>query len=68
MILNWQRTIATVDVGLSSLREAIDMEPKTRLEKWLAKIAGESIEITPTDRLEKLLAKIAGESVEITPR
>ena len=41
--------------------------PKTRLEKWLAKIAGESVDIEPKDRLETLLAKIAGDSVTITP-
>ena len=45
----------------------MSMTPTTRLEKWLAKIAGESVDITPKDRLETLLAKIAGESVSITP-
>lgn len=43
------------------------LTPKTRLEKWLAKIAGESVDIEPKDRLETLLAKIAGDSVTITP-
>lgn len=45
----------------------MSMTPTTRLEKWLAKIAGESVDIQPKDRLETLLAKIAGESVSITP-
>ena len=44
-----------------------DRTPNTRLEKWMAKIAGETVDITPKDRLETLLAKIAGESVSITP-
>ena len=43
------------------------MTPNTRLEKWLAKIAGESVDIQPKDRLETLLAKIAGDDVSITP-
>lgn len=43
------------------------MIPQTRLEKWLAKIAGEEVDITPKDRFETLLAKIAGDDVTITP-
>ena len=43
-------------------------EPKTRREKFLAKIAGEEVDIEPKVRREKILAKIAGDEVNIEPK
>lgn len=42
--------------------------PKTRLEQFLAKIAGRDVAVEPKTRLEKFLAKIAGETIDITPK
>lgn len=43
------------------------LAPISRLEKFLAKIAGDVVSISPKTRLEKFFAKIAGDSVDVTP-
>lgn len=44
-----------------------NVTPKTRLEKYLAKIAGETVEELPNPktRLEKYLARIAGADIVV---
>lgn len=43
-------------------------EPKTRTEKFLAKMAGVEIDIEPKTRIEKFLAKMAGDEIVIEPK
>lgn len=43
-------------------------EPKTRTEKFLAKMAGEEIDIEPKTRTEKFMAKMAGDEIVIEPK
>lgn len=45
---------------------AIEQEPVTRIEKFLAKIGGQDVSIpTPVTREEQYLAKLAGEDVSV---